>query len=89
MTDLGAGVYEVPDEPDEHFAGTQAPRTNGPSCPWCGQHDTSTRVAHPDGEWFCACGSLHNGTDGEWRRLAEHRRIAIERRARQRGYDAE
>lgn len=79
MTDLGAGVHETP-EPDAHFAGARAPRTNGPSCPWCGQHDSSTRVQHPDGEYMCSCGSLHNGTDSEWRKLAEYRKKAIERR---------
>ena len=88
MSDLGAGVYEHP-EPDGHFAGATAPRTNGPSCPWCGQHDNSVRVQHPDGEYLCGCGSLHNASDAEWRKLAEHRRKAIERRARQRGDDAE
>lgn len=81
MRDLGHGVIEDP-EPDEHFAGATAPpRSNGPSCPWCGSHDDSTAVGHPDGKYLCSCGSLHNGTDAEWRILAEHRRKAIERRA--------
>lgn len=83
MTDLGAGVHETPDsEPNAHFAGTRAPRTNGPSCPWCGAHDNSTVVSHPNGKYMCGCGGLHNGTDGEWRALAAHRRQAIERRVR-------
>ena len=67
--------------PDERYAGTAAPRTNGPSCPWCGSHDTSVRVQRPEGEFLCSCGSLHNGSDAEWRLLAEHRKHAIERRA--------
>lgn len=53
------------------------------TCPYCGRHDTTSRVDHPSGApWFCACGSLFTGSDDEWRRLAEHRRMASERRAR-------
>jgi len=51
-----------------------------PSCPWCGHHDRAVEVADPNGRFFCACGSLFWGTDSEWRRLAQHRRQAIERR---------
>lgn len=86
VVEFGHGVIEDDDEPDEHFAGATAPpRTNGPTCPWCGQHHTSTRVAHADGEWYCSCGSLHNASDAEWRLLAEHRKKVIERRTRQHG----
>ena len=71
------------EQPDEHFAGTTAPKGNGPSCPWCGSHGRSVPVHHPAGRFLCGCGSLHNGTDSEWRQLAEHRRNAIERRSTQ------
>ena len=57
-----------------------------PSCPVCGRHGDATRVDLPHGRWYCSCGSLFNGTDAEWRRLARHRRMAAERRA---GYQQE
>lgn len=50
------------------------------TCPWCGHHDRTVPVEHPLGRFFCACGSLFWGTDSEFRRLAQHRRAAIERR---------
>ena len=43
------------------------------TCPWCGRHGTSDIVNHPGGRFLCSCGSLHNGTDAEWRRLEDHR----------------
>lgn len=61
-----------------------APAANGtvPSCPVCGQHGTATRINHPDGTYYCSCGSLFHGTDTEWRRWAHHRRMTAERRTR-------
>lgn len=51
-----------------------------PSCPWCGYHDRAVFAGSPEGKYLCACGSLFEGTDEEWRRLAKHRRRAIEMR---------
>ena len=51
-----------------------------PSCPWCGHHDRATFINSPEGRYLCSCGSLFDGTDEEWRRLAKHRRRAIELR---------
>lgn len=84
MSDLGAEVNEQPEltEPDAHFAGSAAPKGNGPSCPWCGSHEKPRTVGHRNGKFLCGCGSLHNGTDAEWRMLAEHRKHSIERRNR-------
>ncbi len=81
--------YILDDEPPSNVRPFVRParpaRASGqvPSCPYCGEHDTASRVDHPSGApWFCACGSLFTGSDDEWRRLAEHRRMATERRAR-------
>lgn len=56
-------------------------RNQSPTCPWCGITGTASRVNNPNGEWFCSCGSLFNGTDVEWRKLAAHRRASDQRRA--------
>lgn len=53
----------------------------GVSCPWCGRHGSSVVVDHPEGRFFCSCGSLHFGSDAEWRRLAPHRLQNAQRRA--------
>ena len=55
---------------------------NDPTCPVCGQQDTASPVDRPEGRYFCSCGSLFNGTDTEWWRWAEHRRLAAERKLR-------
>lgn len=83
MTTPGAhGVYD-----DGQPAGTPAlVRPGGaPTCPWCGKDGLATPVHHHTlggGGWYCACGSLYVGTDAEWRRLAKHRREAVDRNAR-------
>lgn len=55
-------------------------RPASPSCPYCGQHDTTSRVSHPAGEFFCSCGNLFHGTDSEWRKLARVREEFARRR---------
>lgn len=83
MTDIGGGVHEDPwddlggHEPNQ--APTPAARGIVPSCPVCGEHGMASRIGHPDGTYFCSCGSLFNGTDAEWRRWARHRREHAER----------
>lgn len=43
------------------------------TCPWCGEHYTSFVVSFLRWRFLCSCGSLHNGTDAEHRRLADTR----------------
>lgn len=50
-----------------------------PTCPLCGRNDAVVRVTHPDGGFFCSCGTLFTGTDAEWRRWAAQRRERLER----------
>lgn len=45
-----------------------------PTCSWCGLNDRATRLEHHLGRFFCSCGSLFDGTESEWRRLANWRR---------------
>lgn len=55
--------------------------SNGPSCPYCGLIEGVTRVDNEHGKYYCSCGSLFEGTEDEWRRLARHRQLNVERRA--------
>jgi len=79
VKDLGAGVFEVPDEPVVN--GRVGPgRPRDLTCPWCGLHDRSGPIDHPDFNFFCGCGSMFNGTDAEWWELKTHREQAARRR---------
>lgn len=79
MTDHG--IYEGDVQRDNVRALRPRPTIhNPPSCPYCGTNDCISRLNHEHGEWYCACGSLFTGSDAEWRRLADHRRRASERR---------
>jgi hypothetical protein len=55
--------------------------SNGPSCPYCGLTENVERIDHPQGTYYCTCGSLFWGNDDEWRRLALTRKHNVERRS--------
>ena len=54
---------------------------NGPSCPMCGLHDTTSPYNGPGGSrYLCSCGSMFWGTDREWIAFTNHRQVAQWRR---------
>lgn len=52
-----------------------------PSCPLCGNPDSVCEIASPHGRYYCACGTVFDGTDSEWTHWARRRRERIERMA--------
>lgn len=42
---------------------------NAVRCPWCGETGTSVVVSHAGMRYLCGCGSTHNGTTAEFKRL--------------------
>jgi ribosomal protein S27AE len=75
--ELGHGVYD-----DGHEQHVKPLGKRVPTCPWCGEDGNASFVGRHDGRYFCGCGSLFQGTEAEWRALAQHRRENAERRAR-------
>ena len=80
MSDLGAGVYEQPDEPPVNGrVGPGVPSLL--TCPACGLHDQAERSPHPDWPYMCGqCWTLFAGTELEWRRMRTQREAATKRR---------
>lgn len=81
MNDLGAGVYEVPDEPVTNGRVGPAAPMDKLTCPACGSHDDAERIDHPDYPFYCGrCSTLFCGTTLEFRRLRLQREAAQRRR---------
>lgn len=81
MRDLGAGVYEVPDEPPVNGRVGPAVPSHKPTCPACGLNDATERSEHPDYPYLCgSCWTLFTGTELEWRRMRKLREDVVRRR---------
>jgi hypothetical protein len=82
MTDIGAGVYEYPDD-DRPVNGRVGPAvpSHVPTCPACGLHDATERSDNPDFAYLCgSCWTLFTGTELEWRRMRRLREDVARRR---------
>lgn len=87
--DLGGGVFDDGRPPEPVELPVMRPPGGMPPCPRCGLRETVERIDSQAGPFYCGpaegvagCGTVFDGSDGEWRRWRQEREEAIRARAR-------